>query len=1009
MRRLLVIIFVVACSVASFAQQTQLYVSENASFVNARDLYLQGKYAASLRMFESVVAEMDDSEVLLKGEAAYYLAANAFELRRDDALRLLNAYTDAYPASPYAPEVGYMQGVLYVEQGDVSRALLALEQVKTRFLPAEWQEGHTFHLAYAYVEAERYEQAVGLLAILLKQETRYDLTARYLYAYSLYSLQKYDEAEPVFLAIEKVPAYSTIAPYYLVQIYHKKRDSQEVVARAERLLKANPTNANNSELYRILGEVYYERGQYAEAIDYLLKYEKMTPVVLRNDMYVLGLSFFQTGQYVEAIAYLSQVTGESDLCAENAYLHIGKSYVMLGDKDNARMAYQSATSTHFDASVHEEALYNYALTTYETSTAMGESVGAFTEFLRQYPSSKHAARAYELLTNVLMTSKNYRAAYDVIADVKLTSPQLVEAKEYLLYQLGTEAYTNDDMAEAVDLFGQSLALQGSGKYRAECLYWRAEAYFRLEQYLRSVGDLDLFFRDSRSRKSQNYVMAHYAAGYAHFSLRDYARAQEFFLKYTAAERNRSSATYADALNRVGDCYFNSRNFARADQYYAQAVSVGGERADYATFQRAYVSGLQKEYAKKINLLEAMLVSYPESELNDDALYEIARAHLMKHEDEQGIAAYRRLLAIHPNSDLVRKTALEIGMVYGNMKSYDQAVEAYQAVVDQYAGSEEAYMALEGMEGIYVRQNRVEDYMTYMRSLDVTVMRTDETREDSLIYIAAENQYLAGHYEKAIEGLNKYVQAYCPGGRYCVMSQYYLANAHYELDDRANALTAYDQLVGLSGTRFAVEAYTRSAEMLYDAKDYVGALGYFEALDSVAGAAKVTNVARLGMLRCNRELKRYEANVEVASTVIADPNSTSALVSEARYYRAMGFVALGRGMEALPDLQLLSVDQRTAQGAEAKYVLAQVYFDQADYDKAEGVIKDFASKTTSQQYWLARGFVLLADVYMVRGEDFQAKQYLLSVQGNYKGQDEVPTMISERLAEIAAREKEKVTN
>jgi hypothetical protein len=54
-------------------------------------------------------------------------------------------------------------------------------------------------------------------------------------------------------------------------------------------------------------------------------------------------------------------------------------------------------------------------------------------------------------------------------------------------------------------------------------------------------------------------------------------------------------------------------------------------------------------------------------------------------------------------------------------------------------------------------------------------------------------------------------------------------------------------------------------------------------------------------------------------------------------------------------------------------------------------------------------VLLADIYIKQNNDFQAKQYLLSLQKNYKPADEIQTMITERLNAISEREKKTIIN
>src|ERR1035437_3000863 len=103
---------------------------------------------------------------------------------------------------------------------------------------------------------------------------------------------------------------------------------------------------------------------------------------------------------------------------ENAYLHLGNSYVKLYDLNNARLAYEASLRTTFNKTVREEALFNYALTCYETTSAFGESVKAFEQYLNEFPDSKYTDKAYDYLSSVYMTSKNYDAAYKSILRIK---------------------------------------------------------------------------------------------------------------------------------------------------------------------------------------------------------------------------------------------------------------------------------------------------------------------------------------------------------------------------------------------------------------------------------------------------------------------------------------------------------------------------------------------------------------------------------------------------------------
>ena len=93
------------------------------------------------------------------------------------------------------------------------------------------------------------------------------------------------------------------------------------------------------------------------------------------------------------------------------------------------------------------------------------------------------------------------------------------------------------------------------------------------------------------------------------------------------------------------------------------------------------------------------------------------------------------------------------------------------------------------------------------------------------------------------------------------------------------------------------------------------------------------------------------------------------------------------------------DTRNIYGAEAKYQLAQLYYNIRQYDNAEKEVLDYISVSTPHSYWLARSFILLSDVYMKSEKYIEAKQYLISLKQSYKANDDIATMIEERLKKL----------
>ncbi|MGN0236251.1 MAG: tetratricopeptide repeat protein [Paludibacteraceae bacterium] len=1012
-------------------------------------------------------------------EAAFGKLAARFEERDASLQNDLKTYLEQYPYTTYKDEVWFMSGVLYAEKGKWKNAAKALEQADYKALSRPHRPDYQFYRGYVYLMLQEYERAITYFALLRKGDAEnrtehpYAQKATYYWGYCHYKLQRYDKALPAFLSLENVREYQATVPYFIVQSYYAQGDFVEAQARAEDMLSpASDLAANGGndgmygELHRMLGEIYYRKGDYKQAVSHLKAYidissspadsrprtsspqaagnssaARAVPIV-RNDIYLLGMAEYQLGDYAEAVAYLKQVKQEKDTISESASLTMGHAYRQMGQQEQAKMAYQAAIGYGLTPEVSEEALYNYTLCTYEQSSALGESVKAFTAFLKNYPQSRHREQIFTLLGDAFMRSKNYQAALSVLDSIEIAPPaasvtakgesrkspskgDLENLKQYLRYQLGVDAFLQGKMEQARQWMtavidsGQGSVVSGQGAegaaYTTEAYYWRAEAAYRLHDYEACVRDIAQYMQQPDVRRSANYASAPYLYGYALFSLHRYDEAGKQFVRYIDQEgavvgaqgKGSSDPTYADALNRLGDCAFNARDFRAAIAYYGQVIDLSATGSDYATFQKGYAQGLLHRYADKISTMQTLVARYPKSDYADDGMYEIARAQLQLDDEPAAIQTYERLLQTYPNSNLARKASLERAMLYGNLHRTAEAIAAYKATIDRYPATDEAYAALDALEALYVETNNIAEYLEYTKQLSKMNMQVT-TADDSLSYAAAELQYMQGNYTAAASSLSDYLSRYCSGGRYCTAAQQQLADAYYRLMQPADALREYKALAEIAGNPYMEEACMRAAELSYDAADYATALDYFYRLLSQSSSTENTDIARLGILRCSYYLGQHRATIDIAGQILADYTSDSDkadVAAEARYNRAKAYVALQQWENAVADLQVVAGEVRTANGAEAKYLLAECYFAEGDLDKAEEEIMSFAQMNTQQQYWLARALILLADINSRRGDTFQARQYLLSLQANYQSasaQDDIADRVASRLAAMDER-------
>jgi TolA-binding protein len=92
--------------------------------------------------------------------------------------------------------------------------------------------------------------------------------------------------------------------------------------------------------------------------------------------------------------------------------------------------------------------------------------------------------------------------------------------------------------------------------------------------------------------------------------------------------------------------------------------------------------------------------------------------------------------------------------------------------------------------------------------------------------------------------------------------------------------------------------------------------------------------------------------------------------------------------------------KTESGAEAKYMIASILFIKGKYLDAQQACFDLSNQVPAYEYWVARGFIILADTYAKLGNDFQAKSTLQSIIEEYSINDDgVIEEANKKLAEI----------
>lgn len=985
------------CILLSSLQAQRSYEYETSKYLlnEGKELFEERNYAGTIDKIKVFLqGSVNEND---KDEADFLLAASAYYMGDENAMQMMRDYMEFHPAGRFTNEVNFLLGSLFFEQKDYKKAIFWMNEADIDLLSKKQQDEYCFRIAYSNLELKKYDEADFYFKLLKENSSSYRSTAEYYLAYIQYAQGNYSSALKGFTQLKNNQNFRKNALYFTTQIYFVQGKYARTIEEGLQLLQDYPDNAENAEIKRIIGNSYYQEGNIKQAITYLSQYAKESDQPQRDDLYILGVCYFTTGQYKNAIKYLSKTVTQNDEIGQNAYLYLGQAYLQLNDKYNARMAFEAASQSTFDQSVQEAALFNYALLIHETFSAFGENVRVFEDFLNRFPNSKYADQVSNYLTEVYLTTKNYEAALSSIEKIKSPSTKILEAKQQILYQLGINAFANSDYSEAIQLFSQSIQVGNyNNQIRSNALFWRGECFARLDQYDKAKRDY-ISYLSSTGKNTTLTNEAYYGLGYAYFKQKNYNEALRQFDAFIRSEHQTDNPALADAYNRKGDCLFYMRDFEGAKTAYTNAENLLPSIGDYSLYQLAIIEGLVKNYQGKINILNSLIATYPESSYMDDALFEKGRAYVILENSKEAEKTFIRLMEKCPNSALSRKAGIQLGLLYFNENELDEAIAVLKNIVKNYPGSEEAKIALQDLKTIYLEKNAVDSYVDYTNSLGGS-SKLEEREQDSLSFIAAEKLYMKGQYDAALRSFHNYLNKFNPG-IFTVPAYFYSGKINYNNKNYDEALNDLKAVLKAEDLTFKEEALTIKANIEYLQNNYKEAILSFEELYNTAHDGNLKEEALLGILRSAYYCKTYDKAIEASDKMQTIEKLPAEMRNEALYIKAKALQALNRAKEAIPSLSELKKDTRNIFGAEAKYLLALYYFDTNQNDLAEKEIMSYIEEGTPHSYWLAKSFILLADIYISQNDHFQAKQYLESVKANYQGDDDIITEVEKRLNKI----------
>ncbi len=998
MRRYSILLFgllIIILPVSTIAQATAVLQPTHQNRIIADELFQNKNFGAARIQFDQIAGNKKLS-ISERDEASLFTALCGARLQNADAITALRDYVNTHTESASLNTAFFELGRLYFNDNSYNEALISFEQVELNSLSNEQLAEYYFKTGYCQFKAKKADQAESAFFQVKKGTSSWAMPATYYYSHIAYTKGKYQEAENGFNALKDSPPYNTLAPYYLAQIYYQQGKYDELLKLSVPILNDN-TGKASVEMIRLTGSVYFDRGEYAEAIPLLERFAEANPSALtRNDYYQMGYACYKTANYTKGIKWFQEVIREQDSLSQNAWYHLADCYLKTDQKKFAGEAFLATSKMNFNKELAEEALFNYARLSIETNfSPYNDAIKAIRAYISNNPNSQRIDEANNLLAQLLLVTKNYKTALEIIESVKNKDEQLKAAYQKITYYRGVELYNDRDYKNAVELLSKSLQYDNDRSISLQSLYLIAEAYYQLNNWDKAAEYYEQFSTTKGASQSPGFLYVNYNLGYCLYKQKQYTRANVYFKRFVSETRIKDNRSLSDAYIRSADCSLMSKNFNEAIRSYDEALQLRAASPEYVYIQKAMAMGAKGDLKQKVQSLQQIIDRYPQSPYSDQAHYEIGNAYLLQKEDDRALEAFNEVITRYPKSPMAAKSMLKSGLIYYNNDQNDRAIEKLKLLISKYPNTQESREALSTLKNIYVDMNRVDDFMTYSSKFQQG--NISSTEQDSLLYVAAESQYLKGNCEEAIRGFSSYLKQF-PDGSFSAKAAWYKADCESKSGDSKSALEDYERIIALPPSANYDKALAGAASITYQQKQYTTALDYYTKLEGITADKGLRNEAYIGQMRCNYKLNNFGLAALAAQRLGNSPENSTTILTETNLIMGVSALKLNNFPLAKRSLDKTVADQSEL-GAEANYYLALLNFNQQKYKDAEKIIMNLQTNYASYDYWVAKGFVLLSDVYVQSGNTFQAKVTLQSVIENYKGEDDIIPSAKEKLNQL----------
>ncbi len=931
-------------------------------------LFYSGNYSTYVSFFEENYPT-DDFETLSSEIVSQYIISllksnfNSNDIIPTRRLKLLRDKIENFILSNNSKT----KENLYYEFG---KSEFNIDRFKSSIKFLEKIEPKTDEINYligvAYFNDRNYEASKDFISKVEGQE--FTDNANYFLGVISYLEDNFERAKNYFDRISDISLENKFLQY-IISINYLEGNYNEAILN---LKKVNELTLNSDYCYFFIGKSYFVINDFENSIN-TLSYIKNTIDRDEEISFMEGYSHYMLKDYESAKKIFKSLSYSSSKYSQYSSFYLGLIFLDEEDFNLAKNYFYASYKKDDDENYTIKSLLNYAKTNYEVGD-YDLSIAVINKLKSTYPLYVNETMDELLSENYFMTNDYSRIIQYLNSKKNISSDEKIKF-QYVTYQKGVNEFNRGNFANSIKYFDLSQKYNSDKEIYLKSILNESEAHFIGNNYKKATDEILKVY----SQTMANELKSKFALvlGYSFFNLNDYSLASTYLKSFLDINGKLNEKSDLDALLRLADSYYASKRFDLAITYYGESLELNEINRNYINYQLGLCYYGLNDFTNSIVYMDKVMNS-SEISLHDDAIFRKAQIYFENSEFDMSITNFSELISRFKFSEYLPFSYLNRATSYFNLRSYDQAEADYLHILNNINDSKIQSEALLGMQKIVSYTNNfsqlnqlITNYKNkFPENNDISKIQFDNIR----------NLYFNQKYEDLIDYTNK-IKAEDEISYNKYETNYYLAESLFNIKEFNQASTIYEILLDSINSKYFSRSLNRLAQINLNIKDYDKSLMYYKKLESSSNNNREKIDSYIGSLTNYYYLKKYDS-VQYYSNQINNFDKISFTNrNKINLLSAKSFIDTGNTSNAIDKLLTTMNLVKDESAAEANFLLAQLFYKNSQKNQALESLYSLNENFSNYEYWVGKSYILIADIFMSMGENFQANATLESLIEN----------------------------